>query len=274
MLRPDVQLEKWVVRWRSIADIEMCMRWANGRGGGSDTKDKSFTATKSLDEYSDMLKEGWSTGVKGMQGLADMATSATDKLQFKRNLGGAFPLVPAHLANDPASMLEPRIETHENARSVALVVHNSYSGGTATESVMEYARKVMPLVYWLELEGIQTEVFSSIPTYMDDGVLAIYLTQIRKLGQVMAPERIAAVLHPSYLRRAYFALLEYEYSELSLPGTGCSRYGYGTPSKLPIALWPKVMQDVESVILLPPPGTTDPKLAVEKALNLKIRYGD
>ncbi len=105
----------------------------------------------------------------------------------------------------------------------------------------------------------------------------IYVTPIRECGDVIQPERLASIIHPSWLRRAWFALLEREYSlddGNAYPEARACRGGYGSARNASADEVRQAIPHAQSVILLPKVGSGDPQETVEDALSIKMRVDD
>lgn len=285
-LLPDIKLHrarrrssKHLLRRRTIDNMFAAMQWSKAEQAkrdtswSSNTSDSDFTGTENIDEYISMLRDGWEHGVKDMQELAGLTSDAAERLMFQRAPGGAFPIVPAHLANDPNAMLMPAQDVSENTRGLTLVIDSSFNCGVSSGTILNYAKGIMRLVAWLQAERIECNIYSILPVRMMDKRV-IYTVPIREAGQVFQPERIAAVLHPSWLRRAAFALLEYEFHHddgETFPECSVCRTGYGRSTHANADELRAALPEAYSVVMLPKPGDGDPKKAVEEVTNLKIR---
>jgi hypothetical protein len=157
---------KTYARYPSLSDVERCSREAlerhDERGGGrsSVTGSHSFTGTKDMQTFLDMLSNGWPEGIAEAKGLDGLASDHHERLQFERNVSGAFVNVPAHLQGDPMSMLNPVIAPSDNTRSLTLVVDNCYNCNIESNAVLRYAQEIMRVVAWLSAERIECSVVS------------------------------------------------------------------------------------------------------------------
>lgn len=267
-----------VIRKRTVDNLMAALDAAAEAGRNPNTTRASthgsyaFTGTDSAGAYLTMLRDGWTAGVEGVEGLAGLSTDSADKIMFARDVGGAFPVVPAYLAGAPDAMLMPRIAPSENVRGLTLVIDGSFGHLTGPGTGLEYARSVMRLVAWLQAEQIETAIYVSIAIRKKAGKTRyVYVIPVREAGQVLQPERIAALCHPSLLRRAWFALVEYEHYERGLPGASVCTDNYGvanvaTAEDLRIAI-----PEAYSVVLLPKVGSGDPMRAVQESDTLKLR---
>lgn len=246
------------------------LEWAKGSNGASVRGSPKFCGTSGIGPYIIMLREGWPEGVKGVEGLEGLSTDASEKLMFVRSVAGAFPIVPALLAGAPDSMLMPRMLPVDHVRGLTLVVDASFNCNVKSSDVKEYAESVMRLVAWLSAEQIETAIYAVISVRTGAKKL-VYLTPIRQAGEVIMPERVAALIHPSYLRRAWFAMLEYEASiELTLASQTIGE-SYGRSAKATADELRQLIPEAYSVILLPKVGEGDPMKAVQESETFKLR---
>src|SRR5690606_13262621 len=205
----------YVVRRRTLDDyartLDLAIRYKGilpgARGKASTGNGKQFAGTDP-DEYRDMLRDGWPEGIEGAEGLDGLVSDRLERFQLQRNVAGSFANVPAHLAGHPAAMYEMRVSQSEK-RGLTLVVDLSFNCLVTQETVKAYARTVMRLVAWLQAQQIETAVYGTVTVGMN-GETYVYPVTIREHGQVLQPERIAAILHPSFLRRAWFSMVEYD----------------------------------------------------------------
>ena len=279
-LRADVKVSgnsrrKTVVRHRTVANMTDALAIAcedeRHECRASVTGSESFTGTEKIHTYRDMLRDGWSLGVQDVEGLDGLSTDASEKLSFVRGVGGAFPIVPAHLAGAPDAMLMPTHLAVDNVRGLTLVIDGAFNCSINSETVKEYAHSVMRLVAWLQAEQIETAIYISI-AMQHAGGRYVYAVPVRQAGDIMQPERIAALVHPSFLRRAWFALLEHEHFEHDLVGTDLINNCYGYPSTATAEEIQVVIPEAYSVVMLPKAGNGDPLKAVQESDTFKLRH--
>ena len=279
MYIPDIELDNGAIgRKRELHELVDAMHWAKERSATPGTGSYSsvdgsakFCATDSIDEYADMLEKGWAAGVTGVEGLDGVSTDHEERLQFVPDVGGAFAVVPAYIAGHPQCMLTQRRLTTDNERGLTLVIDASFNATVGASTVLAYARAVMRLVAWLTAERIQVAIYACIHVDLY-GIDVTYTVPIMRAGDVLQPERIAAIAHPSFLRRAWFALLEREAEEYGLPGTvKATKAGYGRSQKPELATLARMIDEAYSVILLPKPGNGNPDRAVRDAITLKLK---
>lgn len=278
-LRPDVPLRdedgrktanvrhRTLRQWEQALDLAAERKWRDGSTRG----DRKFTGTASAEEYARMLREGWPECLQDAEGLGGMSTDAAERLQFERSPGGVFPVVPAALAGAPDAMLAVRPLPADNVRAVTLIFDTSYNCYVNVDTVLEYAQQIMRLIAWLSANRIDTAVYSVMCAQQGD-VRNIYLTPIKRSDDVLQPERIATTLHPSFLRRAWFAMVEHEYHDYDdKPGARYCKRGYGYAVDVQAHELRQLLPDAQSVVLMPKPGRGDPEKALYEALSLKLR---
>jgi hypothetical protein len=229
-----------------------------------------WTGTQTDAEYLDMLENGWALGVQDVEGLDGLSSDSRERLSFSRNVGGVFPVVPAYLAGAPDSMLDVRPMPTDAVRGLTLVIDSSFHSGVRASTALEYARSVMRLIAWLQSEQIETSVYIVCPIQFGSRRL-IYTTPVHETGQILQPERIASVVHPSWLRRAWFALIEREYYQYGMQECGVCKGGYGKCRHVNADEMRQALPEAYSVIMLPKVGSGDPMDAVKESISLKLR---
>jgi len=265
-----------VIRERTLDEIVSCLDWAIAQKAdetawhGTSTKKGGWSGTDTVEQYRDMLRDGWPEGIQEAEGLDGLSTDRAERLTFVRNVGGVFPVVPAYLAGAPDAMLDVRPQPVDNTRAVTLVVDSSFNCNVTSETALQYAQKVMRVVAWLSAEGIDCAVKMIVPVQLSR-TRAIYIVPVRECGDVMQAERLAAIIHPAFLRRAWFALLEYEHEVLELPGARSARGGYGSSNNASADELKQAMPDAASIVMLPKVGSGDPEKAVQEALSIKLK---
>jgi hypothetical protein len=269
---------KTYARYPSLSDVERCSREAlerhDERGGGrsSVTGTHSFTGTKDMQTFLDMLSNGWPEGIAEAKGLDGLASDHHERLQFERNVSGAFVNVPAHLQGDPMSMLNPVIAPSDNTRSLTLVVDNCYNCNIESNAVLRYAQEIMRVVAWLSAERIECSVVS-VTSEKYNGNLYYWVTEVKRKGDVLQPERIATCVHTSFFRRGWFSVMEHEHHEHQLKGSDACLGGYGYSVTPELSDLPTLLdEDVSSIVMLPKADNHgDAGHAIDTAINLKLK---
>ncbi len=267
---PDVVFkdgrDRCVIRRRTIADYAHAVTTRHS----PDRYDKDWTGCDTNEEFRDLLIKGWPESVRGVEGLDGLTSDQTESLTFCPDVGGAFPNVPAFLSSDPMAMYAVRPQVQDRVRGLTLVIDGCYSAIVNMQDVMTYAHTVMRLMAWLSAERIEVGVYIVNCCLLSGPSLYLYVTEVHRQGDVIQPERVAACLHPSFLRRAWHNMLVYEDCMLGLPGA-CA--GSGQPRTATAVQLRHCLPDADSIVMLPRVGSGNPEKAIKEAINLKLRKG-
>ena len=260
--------ERCVIRHRTTADYARGL--IAGDGGQRRYYDKEWTGCDTSEEFHELLVKGWPASVRDVEGLEGLTSDQTESLTFSPDVGGAFPNVPAFLSSDPMAMYAVRPQLQERVRGLTLVIDGCYSALVNMNDVMNYAHTVMRLMAWLSAERIEAGVYIVNCSTLQGPSWYLYVTEVHRQGDVIQPERVAACLHPSFLRRAWHNMLDYEARELNLPG---SIAGCGQPKTASPGMLRRCLPDADSIVVLPRIGSGNPERAIKEAINLKLRKG-
>jgi len=234
----------------------------------SASKGGCWTGTESIEEYAGMLKDGWAHGVEGMEGLDGLTADDSLSWKLQRDVAGFYPDVPSYLAGHPANMYTLKKKRSSKIKSITLVLDMCFHAGINQQACIDQARELMKLVNWFATNRYDINVYATIAAVMHSN-RHLYVTPVRTQGEKFNPERIAAALHTSFLRRGWFAAVECDaYEGGGHGGKVASEYGQvETPTLEELR---QVLPDASSVVVMPKPGMGDPKAAIERTLNLKI----
>ena len=158
-------------------------------------------------------------------------------------------------------------------RGLTLVIDSAFHCGITSGEVLDYARSVMKLVAWLAAEQIETAIYATTAVRHATRKY-LYVVPIKKAGDILMPERIASIVHPSYFRRGIFALWEVEHYDHKLSGTGCVEGNYGYPQTSTAEELRQAIPEAYSVIKLPKVGQGDPMKAVQESETFKLKRGE
>lgn len=267
---------KTIVRRRTALQVEYAVRLRQVVGGSpreSLSTGAGFHGTETAGDYLTMLSTGWRDGLRNAKGLDGLCSDSGVQIDLVKHVAGQFPIVPSYLAGVPDCMLSVERRTNEQRRSVTLIVDAAFNCTTSVKDCITYAQQVMALSAWLTEQQIACEIHAVIAV-QQNGQRTIYTVPVRHFSTVLAPERVAAICHPSLLRRGYFALVECEriHRRDEYPNSVCAGAGYGSAQTASADELRQIFPDAGSVILLPKPGYGNPESAVENSLNLKIRH--
>lgn len=267
----DSERTNVVVRWRTIAEYADMLREAiaSGGSGGGARASAPFAGTANASEYLTMLETGWPDGVHGVEGLDGLSVDAEARPTLQRSVAGCFPSVPDFIAGSPLSMYDVQRLPSEH-QSVCLVINAATPGSTDASVILEYAHSVMRLIAALHAQHLDAAIVLMVRLHMGSRDYC-YPVRIRELGQVLQPERIAATLHPSWLRRAFFSAIDHDAHNGCKDAGSASNSGYGSAQGIDGELCRQLLPDARSVLILPQPGEGDPTKAVQEALSVKLR---
>jgi hypothetical protein len=192
---------------------------ARGCGESSQRYGDSFTGTNTFEDAIKLARDGWVEGAQQVAAQLDALPPEIECLpDWRLEPIGAMVCVPAVVSGEPECMWY-REESARAGRQVAIVVYGSYSGCIPKSEAMNYACNLAALMRALEASGVDTALYITC-AYQDYS----QATVVREFGEPMDLAKIAFCMHPSYLRRLYFA-----YGELTADrvarGIGSSGYG-------------------------------------------------
>jgi hypothetical protein len=270
-------------RKRQVSEVLDAMRWSAKHnphlgttvtdGGSSINGSWDFCKTENIDEAIDLIENGWNEAVIDHEGLDGLCTDTEESKIFTPDVGGAFPIVPAYIAGSPCSMWNLRARQDENKRGLTLVIEGSYLGNVGIDEITEYAHAVMRLCAWLAAERIESAVYVTGTSKLQGGVYT-YCIPVRRAGDALAPERIAAALHPSFFRRGMFAMREREFYDLGWQSNRIVLNGYGRSQDTEEQDLRMLISEAYSIVKLPRIGRCRPKHALMQAVTMKLQQKD
>lgn len=228
-----------IYEYKSISDvidfIENTEPWESFRmrrgGYGSIDGSYSFTQTHNFDEAFMLLKSGWEEGTKKLKNkLETKVKSVSTKQKTVYDVAGFQCSVPRYLQGIPTNMINKKTISQKN-KVITINKNVSYSCGVKAEQITNECAKVLELVNNLENNGcrvnlniiIGTTVAREHHSYGDYVKICIkQSSQKLNLKQIAFP-----IMHPSMLRRIFFALME-RFEE----GDNFAAVGYGKPVNL------------------------------------------
>ena len=254
----------------SIADEESGKRERKLSSAKLDSRDDPWCGTETPEEYVTMLREGWAHGVTGVEGLEGLSTDEAEDMTFQHSVCGTYLDCGAYQNGDPECMLEFLPEPSDAVRGLTLVIDSCFAGSVRAGDILDYARSVMQLVAWLQAQHVETSIYAVVPILMGRKRL-IYIIPIRETGDILMPERVAAILHPAFLRRGWFAMVEQEYYKHGMQECRVCQAGMGNVTHATADELRQVLPEAYSVIMLPKVGSGDPMRAVKESITLKLR---
>ena len=206
--------------YTSISDVidfiknnEQKERFIEKRSGyGSIDGSYEFTQTHDFEESYDLLKQGWEEGTKRLKDkLETKVKSVSTKQKTIYDVSGFQCSVPRYLQGIPTNMINKKTVSQKN-KVITINKNISYSCIVGADEITNECAKVLELVNNLESNGcrvnlniiIGTTVANRYHEYEDYVKICVkQASQRLNLKQVAFP-----VMHPSMLRRIFFALME------------------------------------------------------------------
>lgn len=182
-------------------------RWAKHE---SVNDDYSFTQTRSFEEATDLLKNGWS----------DMSSKLTQRLNVVKNqvqptmkpktinsVAGFQPIVPLYLSGVPTNMVNRKMVPVKQ-KVITLNKSISYKCSIKTEQIVEESTKAMMIVKKLEAQGYRVNL-NVIMGGIESDLKLITKIRIKSAGEKLNISKLAfPLVHPSMLRRLMFRFIE------------------------------------------------------------------
>lgn len=185
-----------------------------------------FTQTKSYEEATSLLKNGWD----------DMSQKLTKKLNVIQNqtmsknvqkvmydIVGFQASVPRYLQGVPTSMVNKKVIPVKQ-KVITLNKDISYNCGISTEEIIEASIQTLQLVKKIEAQGIRVNL-NLIWGVKSGGTREIAKVRLKSANERINISKLAfPLVHPSMLRRLCF-----RYLEVAPTVTDSYTWGYGAP---------------------------------------------
>lgn len=282
-MQPDIILDgevgkrPTVARWRTLADFVVAFESEAASDGSSHERTQYYKEWSgcTIDWARDvLLGRGWDEAVSSCEGLDGLTSDSDYRPQLVRSVAGAFPIVPVYLQGDPQCIYDVRQEKSDAKRALTLIIDMGYSAAVKAAEAMRHAQAIMRVVAWMQAEQIACEVISADATLFignSEGKACIDYTlyRVKRADMPYAPERIASALHPGWLRRVSFSLVEHHAKAGILPKDAPGNYGRS--QQLDLRLLAKAIPDAESIVVTPKVGTVNPEQALKHVINLKLK---
>ena len=206
--------------YKSISDVidfiesnEQKERFIEERSGyGSIDGSYEFTQTHDFEEAYDLLKQGWEEGTKRLKDkLETKVKSVSTKQKTMYDVAGFQCSVPRYLQGVPTNMINKKTVSQKN-KVITINKNISYGAFVSADQIPGECAKVLELINNLESNGcrvnlniiVGTTVANEYHNYEDYVKICVkQASQRLNLKQVAFP-----VMHPSMLRRIFFALME------------------------------------------------------------------
>lgn len=206
--------------------------------------DSSWYGTSSMEEAMDLMRYGWEEGrLKLKKAIGKIAI---DELVGKRctvdqisDYTGDEVDIYRFLSGDPENMVEYHLEDSKYGKQANMLVNCSLSSSVSPERIIKRGAAIYSVIEALRAEGYAlglTMVESSKPERYSKKhkIYGIeYYIPIIEPGNYLDIDTASFCLaHPSFLRRAMFAVNETEKDKIRKVAGFYSGGGYGVPSKI------------------------------------------
>lgn len=206
--------------YTSISDVidfiesnEQKERFKERNGGYSSIEGSyEFTQTHGFSEACELLKSGWEEGTKRLKDkLETKVKSVSTKQKTVYDVAGFQCSVPRYLQGVPTNMINKKTVSQKN-KVITINKNISYGAFVSADKITNECAKVLELINNLENNGcrvnlniiVGTTVANEDYNYTDYVKICVkQASQRLNLKQVAFP-----VMHPSMLRRIFFALME------------------------------------------------------------------
>lgn len=194
---------------------------------------KSFTQTKTFDEAVQLLRGGWTDGLRKIAELSEKVTAAigapAPEMQMVPDVQGGAVDMGAYLAGEPESMTT-WFEEPGNNKIVHFAINMSASAGVGANSLLARGAVIAATIDALESAGNRCVV--DVMNSVSHNWRFTTIVRIKDAQDPLDMERLAfAVAHPSMLRRLTFGHYENETAEAR--GNIGQTFGYGMPMGIP-----------------------------------------
>lgn len=184
------------------------------RNGGYSSIEGSyeFTRTHGFSEACELLKSGWEEGTKRLKDkLETKEKSVSTKQKTVYDIAGFQCSVPRYLQGIPTNMINKKTVSQKN-KVVTINKNISYSAFVSADKITNECAKVLELINNLENNGYRVNLNIIVGTTVanEDNKYEDYVKIcVKQASQRLNLKQVAfPVMHPSMLRRIFFALME------------------------------------------------------------------
>lgn len=167
-----------------------------------------FTGTKDYPTAADLMLHGWKDGAKRVQAAMIRAASVTgSRPRCYNSVVGFAPNVPNHLAGIPLDMINKK-HVRVPARVVDIVYNCACDFSITSGEIENAAAKLFNVVAGLEKSGIRVNLWVVCINFGNNqnASLAVKIKTASQPFNLL--KMVYPCVHPSFLRRQYFAALE------------------------------------------------------------------
>lgn len=195
--------------------------------GSSTTGNERFTGTKNYAEADNLLRNGWDQGAKNLTAklkIANMSNHTKDVKRAVNDIVGFQVNVPRYLQGIPTNMINKR-SVKQKQKIITLVKSVAYAAFVSKEHIMEDSVKFLQIVQEIEKQGIRVNVYVAWSSITGNEQV-FYKVKIKGANERLNLSKMAfPLIHPSFLRRICFKVIENEPGLQNHWGSG-----YGRPA--------------------------------------------
>lgn len=154
------------------------------------------------------LRFGWDAGnLSAAAGLEAVDLDQSDSGGWDLDVSGSYCSVPDYVTGTPDCMM--RKDAGEAQRRVRLVLFCYMSAGTPASAAMDFARANAAFAALMLAKGYDVAItVAGVVQSRKSGQVIIRPVRVKEYGQEPDASRIAFALHPAFLRRVFFAVME------------------------------------------------------------------
>lgn len=206
--------------YQSISDVidfiesnEQKERFKEKNGGYSSIEGSYvFTKTHGFSEAYELLKSGWEEGTKRLKDkLETKLKSVSTKQKTIYDVAGFQCSVPRYLQGVPTNMINKKTVSQKN-KVITINKNISYGAFVSADKIIEECAKVLELINNLESNGCRVNlniIVGTIDTNRYHDYADYVKICVKQASQKLNLKQVAfPVMHPSMLRRIFFALME------------------------------------------------------------------
>lgn len=200
--------------------------WPDEYDESSSSGGYHFTDTHSYKEAEDLLLNGWEDGSKKLTKSLKLANAKLQQKDVKRSINdivGFQPNVPRYLQGIPTNMINKK-NVKQNQKVITLTKSICYSAKVNKNDILEDSVKFLQIVQEIEKKGIRVNVYTIFHAIKDNEEILIR-TKIKSSSERLNISKMSfPLLHPSFLRRIIFKVMEKEQRVVN-----GWKIGYGIP---------------------------------------------
>lgn len=188
----------------------------------SPRKRDKFFGTKDYAAANELMLHGWQAGAERVRAvMTATATATAERPRLFNSVVGYAPNIGRCLSGHPLNMYNKK-RVRVPARVVDIVYNCGVAGRVDASDIEETAAKLFNVIASLERGGIRVNLWAVNCACNSEHNYYYFATKIKTASQPFNLLKMCyPVVHPSFLRRHYFAVIE----RAALPGNWCA-YGY------------------------------------------------